>query len=42
VEAVLTARLEDLTLMAGIGRFAAERIRWAVSEPESWTYLSAW
>jgi ERCC4-type nuclease len=39
VEAVLTARLEDLILVAGIGRFAAERIRWAVSEPESWTYL---
>ena len=39
VEAVLTARLEDLTLVAGIGRFAAERIRWAVSEPESRAYL---
>ena len=39
VEAVLTARLEDLTLVAGIGKVAAERIRWAVSEPESRTYL---
>jgi ERCC4-type nuclease len=39
VEAVLTARLEDLTLMPGIGKVAAERIRWAVSEPESRTYL---
>jgi ERCC4-type nuclease len=39
VEGVLTARLEDLTLVAGIGKVAAERIRWAVSEPESRTYL---
>ena len=39
VEGVLTARLEDLTLVAGIGKVAAERIRWAVSEPESRKYL---
>jgi ERCC4-type nuclease len=35
VEAVLTAAHEDLILVPGIGKAAAERIRWAVSEPET-------
>lgn len=34
VEAVLTAGREDLTLVPGIGKVAAERIRWAVTEPD--------
>lgn len=34
VEAVLTADREDLTLVPGIGKVAAERIRWAVTEPD--------
>lgn len=34
VEAVLTAGSEDLTLVPGIGKVAAERIRWAVTEPD--------
>lgn len=40
VEAVLTAGLEDLALVPGIGSVVAERIRWVVSEPETWkTYF---
>lgn len=35
VESVLTAGLEDLALVPGISRVVAERIRWAVSEPET-------
>jgi len=35
VEAVITAAHEDLTLVPGVGKAAAERIRWAVSEPET-------
>jgi DNA excision repair protein ERCC-4 len=40
VEAVLTASHEDLIRLLGIGNAAPERIRWAVSEPETGkTYL---
>jgi ERCC4-type nuclease len=35
VEAVLTASQEDLIGVLGIGKASAERIRWAVSEPET-------
>jgi ERCC4-type nuclease len=35
VEAVFTAAHEDLIRVPGIGKAAAERIRWAVSEPET-------
>jgi DNA excision repair protein ERCC-4 len=34
VGAVLTAGRENLTLVPGIGKVAAERIRWAVTEPD--------
>ena len=33
VEAVLTAGLEDLALVPGVGKSTAHKIRWAVSEP---------
>jgi ERCC4-type nuclease len=33
VEAVLTAGLEDLALVSGVGKSTAHKIRWAVSEP---------
>jgi ERCC4-type nuclease len=34
VESVLTAGRDDLTLVPGIGKAAAERIQWAVTEPD--------
>ena len=34
VESVLTASRDDLTLVPGIGKAVAERIRWAVMEPD--------